>query len=179
MEFFNTDRLIVRKFKADDATGVFDYFKEPRVNCFQDEKLNTLEEAKAEVIRRSGLESQFAVCLKKDHKIIGNLFAEKEEDTYNVGWNFNEKFGGKGFATEAAKGLLHYLFTKKSARRVYCYVEVDNLPSQKLCKRLGMRHEGLFLDYISFVKNADGTPKYEDTMQFALLKKEWDNLNTL
>ena len=26
----------------------------------------------------------------------------------------------------------------------------------------------------SFVKNADDTPKYENTMQFAILKKEWE-----
>jgi len=37
-----------------------------------------------------------------------------------------------------------------------------------------MRQEGLFIEYI--VKNVDGTPKYENTMQFAILKKEWNNL---
>lgn len=173
MDFFQTERLIVRRFEAGDADGLFDYFNEPRVNCFQDEKLNTLEEAKIEVESRSWKKSQLAVCLKEDNKIIGNLFAEEENDTYNVGWNFNPKFGGKGFATEAATGLFRYLFTKKSTRRIYCYVEEDNTPSQKLCKRLGMRKEGLFSEYISFVNNEDGTPKYENTLQFAILKKEW------
>jgi hypothetical protein len=36
-----------------------------------------------------------------------------------------------------------------------------------------MRQEGLFLDYISFGKDADGTPLYENTMQYALLRREW------
>jgi hypothetical protein len=36
-----------------------------------------------------------------------------------------------------------------------------------------MRREGLFLEFISFVKNEDGTPKYENTYQYAILKKEW------
>lgn len=174
MEFFRTSRLIARRFTADDYEGLFDYFQEPRVNCFQDEKLSSLEEAKAEVERRSRLKSQIAICLKEDGKIIGNLFAEEENDTYDVGWNFNAKFGGQGYAIEAATGLINYLFTKRSARRIYCYVEEDNLPSQKLCKRLGMRQEGLFLEYISFVKNVDGTPRYENTLQFAILKKEWN-----
>lgn len=177
MEFFQTERLIVRRFEVGDAEGLFDYFQEPKVNCFQDEKLNTLEEAKTEVARRSWQQSQLAVCLKEDNRIIGNLFAEEEDDTYNVGWNFNAQFGGQGFATEAAKGLFQYLFTEKSARRIYCYVEEDNIPSQKLCKRLGMRQEGLFLDYISFVNNADGTLNYENTMQFAILKREWEQFN--
>ncbi len=176
MVFFNTDRLIVRRFVAGDADGFFAYLKEPQVNCFQDERLNTVEEARVEVMRRSRLESQLAVCLKADNKIIGNLFAEVEGDIYNVGWHFNPKFRGKGLATEAATGLLNYLFKEKSARRIYCYVEQDNISSQNLCKRLGMRQEGLFLEYISFVNNEDGTPKYENTMQFAILKKEWPQL---
>lgn len=96
MEIFNTERSIIRRFEAGDAAGLLDYFKEPRVNCFQDEKLNTLEEARVEVIQRSELESQLAVCLKEHNKIIGNFFAEVEGDTYDVRWNFNPEFGGRG-----------------------------------------------------------------------------------
>ena len=52
-------------------------------------------------------------------------------------------------------------------------MEDDNLRSQKLCERLGMRREGLFMEFISFVDNTDGTPRYENTCIYALLKKEW------
>ena len=37
-----------------------------------------------------------------------------------------------------------------------------------------MRQEGVFKEFISFINNPDGTPKYENTLQFAILKKEWD-----
>ena len=37
-----------------------------------------------------------------------------------------------------------------------------------------MRQEGMFLEFISFVNNPDGTPRYENTVQYAILKKEWD-----
>ena len=50
-------------------------------------------------------------------------------------------------------------------RRLYAYVEDDNYRSQKLCEKLGMRKEGYFLEFISFTK-------YENTFQYALLKKE-------
>ena len=43
-----------------------------------------------------------------------------------------------------------------------------------LCKKLGMRHEGLFQEFVSFVNAADGNPIYENTMQWAILKKEWN-----
>ena len=37
-----------------------------------------------------------------------------------------------------------------------------------------MRHEGLFLEFVSFVKDSAGNPVYENTMQYAILKREWD-----
>ena len=54
------------------------------------------------------------------------------------------------------------------------YTEDTNLPSQQLCERLGMRREGLFMEFVSFINNPDGTPLYENTMQYAILKKEWE-----
>ena len=54
------------------------------------------------------------------------------------------------------------------------YTEDYNLASQHLCEKLGMRREGVFLEFISFVNNPDGTPRYENTVQYAILKKEWD-----
>lgn len=178
MEFFRTERLIVRSFSESDAADLFAYFSEPRVNCFADEQLATLEEAVKDAQKKSKDHSQFAVCLKDEDVLIGNLFAMQEEDTFNVGWNFNGSYEGKGYAREAAAGLFDYLFGQKNGRRIYCYVEDYNTRSQKLCERLGMRREGLFLEYISFVKNDDGTPRYDNTLQFAILKKEWEKLKS-
>lgn len=85
----------------------------------------------------------------------------------------NSAYQGKGYAFEAAHAFLDYLFNQKNARRVYAYVEDYNLSSQHLCKRLGMRKEGEFTEFVSFVNNPDGTPRYENTFQYAVLKKEW------
>ena len=65
---------------------------------------------------------------------------------------------------------------QKGARRIYAYTEDYNLSSQYLCEKLGMRREGMFLEFISFVNNPDGTPRYENTVQYAspFVKKEWD-----
>ncbi|MDD2966960.1 MAG: GNAT family N-acetyltransferase [Desulfovibrionaceae bacterium] len=170
-----TERLYIRNFEIKDAEGLFAYLSQPRVNCFMDEQLRTLEEAVADVERRGDDDLQYAVCLKKEDSIIGNVFAMKEEpDTYSVGWHFNEQYQGKGYASEAARAFLDFLFTNKGARRIYAYVEENNIRSQKLCERLDMRNEGLFIDFISFIKNSDGTPKYENTFIYAILKKDWE-----
>lgn len=116
---------------------------------------------------------RYAVSLKKDDFIIGDVFALREnEDTYNVGWHFNKRFEGKGFACEAAAGLLDYLFREAGARRIYGFVEDDNIRSKRLCERLGMRREGCFKEFVTFVNNPDGSPKYEDTCVYAILEKE-------
>ena len=58
--------------------------------------------------------------------------------------------------------------------RIYAYTEDYNLSSQHLCEKLGMRKEGLFKEFIFFVNNPDGTPRYENTLHYAILKKEWE-----
>ena len=90
-----TKRLILRPFLETDAADVYEYLKEPAVNCFASMKLHSMDEAKAEMKKRLG-------------------------------------------------------------------------------EKLGMRREGMFLEFISFVNNPDGTPRYENTVQYAILKKEWD-----
>ena len=121
--------------------------------------------------------SAYLYKIEHDPFIIGDVFALREnEDTYNVGWHFNKRFEGKGFACEAAAGLLDYLFREAGARRIYGFVEDDNIRSERLCERLGMRREGCFKEFVTFVNNPDGSPKYEDTCVYAILEKEWNTI---
>ncbi|TDL61402.1 N-acetyltransferase [Paenibacillus amylolyticus] len=184
MQILKTNRLILRNFTVTDAAGLLEYTANPRVNCFMDQRILTLEDAAAEVAKRSSDDSHIAVCLKDSNELIGELFGMREDrdsdtdkdsnsDTYSIGWNFNGRYEGKGYASESANAFIENLFMEQGIRRLYAYVEDDNFRSQKLCEKLGMRREGLFLEFISFVKNEDGTPKYENTYQYALLKKEW------
>ena len=130
--------------------------------------------AEVEAEKRSGDDGHIAACLKESDRLIGDLFAVQEEDTFSIGWNFNPAFGGKGYAFEAATALVAYLFAAKAARRLYAYVEDNNKSSQRLCEKLGMRREGLFREFVSFKKDDAGAPIYENTMQYALLRKEWE-----
>lgn len=170
-----TPRLTLRPFIAADAADLLAYLSNPIPNCFAGDKVTSIEAAVAKIAKRQKDEGDYlAVCLNETGKVIGEIFYVKEEpDTYSVGWNFNAQFHGKGYASESARAFMDFLFTEQDARRIYAYVEVDNVASQKLCERLGMRKEGHFVAFISFIKNADGTPKYEDTLQYAILKREW------
>ncbi len=181
-----TERLILRPFMESDAADVLEYLAEPLVNCFASMKLHSFAEAEIEMKKRSGeTDYYFAMMVKDTKKVIGEICAYPERDkqhnaasppdTFSPCWMLNPACQGCGYAYEAAHAFFDYLFWQKGARRIYAYVEDDNLPSQRLCAKLGMRREGLFREFVSFVNHPDGTPHYENTMQFAILKKEWRN----
>lgn len=183
-----TDRLVLRPFQEGDAADVFEYLKEPMVNCFACMKVHSLEEAQKAVKERAeDAEYTFAIVLKDTGKVIGEIDAHPEssqpdmaenyvKDSFSPCWMLQPDYHGKGYAFEAAKAFFDYLFYQKGARRIYAYTEDYNLPSQHLCEKLGMRREGLFREFVSFINDAEGNPIYENTMQWAILKKEWDSV---
>ncbi len=177
MQILETERLNLRPFREGDAADLFAYLRAPTASCFLSLKLADLAEAESEVRRRALDEGSVAICLKQTGRLIGDLFggaAEAEEDeTASVGWHLNPQFGGQGYAFEAARALLDHLFRVQGIRRVYAYVEDHNKPSQRLCEKLGMRREGVFIEFVSFTKDDAGKPIYENTMQYAILRREW------
>lgn len=176
-----TERLILRPFSTSDAADVLEYLATPAVNCFACMTLSSLDAAKAEMEKRAKDEFYLAIVLKESGKVIGELFGhpeasdpeDKEMDTFSPCWMLNLNYTGKGHAYVAAHAYFDYLFREKDVRRIFAYTEDYNLPSQRLCEKLGMRREGLFMEFVSFINNPDGTPRYENTMQYAILKKEW------
>ena len=180
-----TERLILRQFRESDAADVLEYLHTPAVHCFACMKLDSLDEAKAEMKKRAEDGLYLAIVLKESGKVIGEIFGHPEGtapedevmDTFSPCWMLNLDHSGKGYAYEAAHAYFDYLFREKGIRRIYAYTEDYNIPSQQLCERLGMRREGLFMEFVSFINNPDGTPLYENTMQYAILKREWENGN--
>lgn len=124
MQILKTNRLILRNFTVTDAAGLLEYTANPRVNCFMDQQISTLEDAAAEVAKRSTDDSHIAVCLKDSNELIGELFGMREDrdsdtdkdsnsDTYSIGWNFNGRFEGKGYASESANAFIENLFMEQ------------------------------------------------------------------
>ena len=74
-----TKRLILRPFLETDAADVYEYLKEPAVNCFASMKLHSLDEAREEMKKRlSETEYYFAIALKEGGKVIGEIDAYPE-----------------------------------------------------------------------------------------------------
>ena len=190
MSPIETERLLLRPFREGDAADVLEYLSGPLPHCFAHLKLSTLDEARAEVAKRGeDTEYCFAIVLKESGKVIGEIEAEPSTyeppmlrsrkkalpppDTFSPSLILNAAYHGRGFAYEATYALFEYLFTRKGVRRIFTYVDGYNARSQHLCEKLGLRREGLFKKFVSFVDDADGNPVYENTLLYAVLKEEW------
>ena len=81
-----TNRLILRPFLEGDAADVYEYLKEPAVNCFASMKLHSLDEAREEMKKRlSETEYYFAITLKEGGKVIGEIDAYPEAGEPHAG----------------------------------------------------------------------------------------------
>ncbi|MHB1293546.1 MAG: GNAT family N-acetyltransferase [Anaerolineae bacterium] len=74
---------------------------------------------------------------------------------------------GQGYATEALRRLLAYLFEELGLHRVVAICDVENHASAALLARLGMRREAHLVENVWF-KGAWGSE-----YQFAILEREW------
>lgn len=169
-----TDRLIIRKFEASDWQDLYEYLSDEEVVKFEPNDVYTENQAIEEAIRRSNNESFYAVCLKKDEKLIGNLYLDKGEfDTFELGYVFNRQYQGQGYATEGANALIDYAFEYLGARRIIAMCNPMNERSWKLLERLHLRREGLLRQNVYFKTDINGDPIWLDTYEYAVLKTEW------
>jgi RimJ/RimL family protein N-acetyltransferase len=80
-----------------------------------------------------------------------------------------------GLCTEAMRAHLTALLTPQAAggwgfRRVYLRCDAANAASAAIPRKLGMRHEGTFVQDVRRTAAAG----FRDTLQFAALSHEWD-----
>ena len=84
-----------------------------------------------------------------------------------VGWTVHPDHRGRGYATEAAAGLLDFTFGPLGAHRAVAHLYPGNAASAAVCTRLGMRQEALHRADL-WVKG-----DWEDTASYAILAQEW------
>ena len=81
-----TDRLILRPFREEDAADAFEYLKAPTVNCFACMKLTSPEEARKAVMERAeDAEYTFAIALKDTGKVIGEIDRSQRTRIHGTG----------------------------------------------------------------------------------------------
>ncbi len=99
METIVTDQLIIRHFHQDDWQDLYSYLADPDVVAVEPYDIYTAQQAKEEAVRRSKDKSFYAVCLKENEKLIGNLYLGKGDfTTRELGYVFHKQYHGQGSA---------------------------------------------------------------------------------
>lgn len=180
MIFLKTDRLILRSFLEEDLQRFSEYCSDPDIARYQ--SWNTpyhLEQAKylfTEMGKtKPGAPGEwYQIAVERiDHPgIIGDCGYEikrYDRQQAEIGFSFANQFQKLGYASEAVRGLLDYLFSTYNLHRVIAICDVENLASVRLMERLGMRREGHYIENVWF------KGKWGSEYLYAILADEWRN----
>ena len=57
-----------------------------------------------------------------------------------IGWRLSSKHWGEGYATEAAKAVLHHAFTVLKLDEIFSFTVVANVKSRRVMEKIGLHH---------------------------------------
>jgi RimJ/RimL family protein N-acetyltransferase len=92
--------------------------------------------------------------------------------TYEIGYIFNKKYQGKGYATEAVQKFIEHHFSGPKIHKIIAHCNPKNEKSWKLLERLNFKREGELRKNIYFKKDKNNNPIWLDTYEYGLLKED-------
>lgn len=169
-----TDRLYLRPIHMDDMERIFEYRSDSIANKFQGWIPEKMDEVVAFINKVSSVIDipdtwfQFVVFQKDRNRLIGDIGIHFIDHLQvEIGCTLNKRFQGEGFATEALKRVVDFLFLELKKHRIITSIDPENMNSIKLVERLGFRKEAHFVESL-FING-----KWTDDVVYALLQKEW------
>ncbi len=94
-----------------------------------------------------GQESVFGIVLKETGVMIGSVGLiddplSENDSVRMIGYALGEEFWGKGFMTEAAKGVVAFGFETMHLDLISATCYPFNIQSKRVLEKLGFRYEG-------------------------------------
>lgn len=173
-----TERLLLRKFRVDDAQAMFDnWANDERVTRF----LTWTPHGSPDFTRQlldnwcAAYENPSAYnwAIEFWGKVIGNIsvvrLSEKCEYA-ELGYCLGYDYWNKGIMTEAAKAVMDYLFSEVGLNRVGISHAVKNPGSGKVAQKCGLTYEGTKREYY---KASNG--EFLDLSDYGILRREWES----
>jgi len=172
------DRVVLRRFGLDDVPDFVAYRTCAQIARFQswdapysrEEGERAIREIMQEHPDTAGQWFQFAVALRPAGQLIGDCAARPDADDprqCEIGFTIASEYQGHGYATEAARLLVGYLFTARGKHRIAASCDARNAASAAVLERLGMRREG-HLRQSTWAKG-----EWTDDLLYGLLHDEW------
>mgnify|MGYP000872494007 FL=1 len=149
MEAIETERLTLRNFRPDDWRDLHEMIVGYQASEYAqyDDRWPTGEEDIQGIAKWfAGGDTYLAVSLRDTGKVIGfvalNERSEGDGPARNLGYVFNFCYHGQGYATEACRAAIAYVFEGLGEARFVTGTHDANLPSRRLLSRLGFRPLG-------------------------------------
>ena len=170
-----TERLVLRSAEAKDAKAIYKYRSDSETNKYQGWIPKTIDDVETFISKISKQINepetwfQFVIIEKETQKVVGDLGIHfLNDEQAEIGCTLEKSKHGKGYATEALKSVMDYLFNKLNKHRIIGSIDPKNLKSIGLVERLGFRKEAHFKE--SLLINGE----WVDDIVYAILKKEWN-----
>ena len=154
-----TDRLILREMCHQDAHELFEMDSNPNVHKYLWNKPNTsIDEIYAyiDLVRKQYEENKigrFVAILKETNELIGwiglkynTVEVNKKINFYDIGYRLNEKFWGKGYASEATLAWLNYGFNVMNIDIMTAAAHTNNIASNRILQKIGMTETEKYLE---------------------------------
>jgi [ribosomal protein S5]-alanine N-acetyltransferase len=179
MVHIETDRLILRPLRREDAASVFDYACDPEVTTYVTwDAHESIDDSKqyiegAIVTQQTSPLSPLAIILKTEPgRVIGTIGIGTASNKYEgeLSYVIARKHWRKGLVFEAASALLKESFQQYGYKRICAWCIKENTASSGLMKKLGMKYEGCFRSKI-YRKD-----QFWDMEYYAILEDEWRQL---
>lgn len=146
---FTTQRLGFRDWNDSDATSMHHINTSPNVMQYFP-SMPTLEETKKWIKRMQTSMEEKHYCYFAVEELDSGIFIgfiglahqDYEADftpCTDIGWRLDEKYWGKGYATEGAKACLDYGFNTIGLQSIVSICPEINKPSENVMQKIGMQ----------------------------------------
>lgn len=113
----------------------------------------------------------FAILVRDGERLCGGIGLRMEpvHSHAELGYWLGVPFWKLGYATEAARAVLHYGFADLKLHRIFASHFEGNLASGNVLKKLGMRYEGCQRQHIQ------KWDRFLDSHLYGILREEWES----
>lgn len=146
--FVAAGRVVIRRFRAEDAAILAAYRRDPEVARYQGWTAFSDAEARDFVAEMAASEPgvpgkwyQFAIGLVPAGALIGDVGLKRrgeEPSTADIGYTLAAAHQGRGLANEAVRAVIELAFERLGVERIVATIDDRNARSLALARRLGM-----------------------------------------
>jgi [ribosomal protein S5]-alanine N-acetyltransferase len=121
----------------------------------------------------SDASESFLICRNQDSAIVGainlsQIFRKSFQNAY-LGYYIGEKFGEKGYMSEAIALILRYAFKDLKLHRIEANIQPHNLASISVVRKNGFTKEGFSPKYLKI------GGRWRDHERWAIIRENWQS----